>query len=357
MSTLASGTGVGNDKGFLPETTASQISQPPSSAQRLVDTAFRHLCHAFAWLSVLLVVFIVLRIVYAALPAMRVHGFQFITGTVWDPNADQYAILPEIWGTLYSSLLALILGGAFGVAAAVFLSEGYLGEFIFRVLKIFNLQFKRRWNQLPDRVEDILRNLIELLAAIPSVVYGLWGLFVVIPLVRPVAHWIHMKAGWIPIFGTDLSGPGILPAVIVLSIMILPTITAISRDALISVPPKLRMAAYGLGATRWETIIAVILPTASRGIFGGIVLAFGRALGETMALAMLVGNANVISVSLFSPANTLAALLANTFPEARPKDIGVLMYAALVLLGITLVVNVIGAIILERTSVRIEGGV
>jgi phosphate transport system permease protein len=136
----------------------------------------------------------------------------------------------------------------------------------------------------------------------------------------------------------------------VLSIMILPTITAISRDALMAVPPKLRMAAYGLGATRWETLLAVILPTASRGIFGGVVLAFGRALGETMALAMLVGNANRITLSIFSPANTLAALLANNFPEAGPRQVGVLMYAALVLLGITLAVNIVGAVIIQRAS-------
>jgi phosphate transport system permease protein len=142
----------------------------------------------------------------------------------------------------------------------------------------------------------------------------------------------------------------------VLSIMILPTITAISRDALVSVPSKIRMAAYGLGATRWEAILAVILPTAVRGVFGGVVQAFGRALGETMALAMLVGNANKISVSLFSPANTLAALLANSFPEAHPKEIGVLMYAALVLLGITLLVNVIGSAILQRASTGLDGG-
>jgi phosphate transport system permease protein len=204
-------------------------------------------------------------------------------------------------------------------------------------------------------VDNLLRNLIELLAAIPSVVYGLWGLFVVIPLVRPACHWLHAKMGWVPLFGTDLSGPGMLPAVIVLSIMILPTITAIGRGALVAVPSRLRMAAYGLGATRWETIFAVTIPTASRGIFGGVVLAFGRALGETMALAMLVGNANVISASLFSPANTLAALLANAFPEARPKDVGVLMYAATALLVITLLVNAAGAYILQRTSSDPEG--
>ena len=179
------------------------------------------------------------------------------------------------------------------------------------------LHFTRCWAQAARTGrERLLKNLIELLAAIPSVVYGLWGLFVVIPLIRPLCNWLHLKLGWVPFFGTDLSGPGMLPAAIVLSIMILPTITAISRDALVSVPPKLRMAAYGLGATRWEAILAVILPTASRGIFGGVVLAFGRALGETMALAMLVGNANQISLSMFSPANTLAALLANNFPEA-----------------------------------------
>jgi len=137
--------------------------------------------------------------------------------------------------------------------------------------------------------------------------------------------------------------------------MILPTITAISRDALTSVPPKIRMAAYGMGATRWETILAVLLPTASRGIIGGIILAFGRALGETMALAMLVGNANVINLSLFSPANTLAALLANNFPEARGKEIGVLMYAAVVLLAITMLVNAIGSMIIQRASAGMEG--
>jgi phosphate transport system permease protein len=173
---------------------------------------------------------------------------------------------------------------------------------------------------------------------------------VVIPLIRPVCNWLHLKVGWIPFFATDLSGPGVLPAVLVLSIMILPTITAISRDALAAVPPKLRMAAYGLGATRWETVLAVILPTASRGIVGGVVLAFGRALGETMALAMLVGNSNQIGLSLFSPANTLSALLANTFPEAGARQVSVLMYAALVLLAITLAVNIVGALIIERAS-------
>jgi phosphate transport system permease protein len=341
--------------GTLFEARRGEITQAPTRVQVLIDRVFRSLCLFFAWLTIALVTFIVLRIAFSAVPAVERYGFGFLTGRVWDPNTERYGILAEIWGTVYTSLLALAIGTAFGVAAAVFMSEGYMGQGVFALLRRANLHLHPIWGKLPDQLERLLKNLIELLAAIPSVVYGLWGLFVLIPLIRPACDWLHLKLGWMPFFATDLSGPGVLPAVIVLSIMILPTITAISRHALVAVPPKLRMAAYGLGATRWEAILAVILPTALRGIFGGIVLALGRALGETMALAMLVGNSNQITVSLFSPANTLAALLANNFPEATSRQIGVLMYAALVLLGITLIVNVIGALIIERASLaRVE---
>ncbi len=336
--------------GLLFQVRKGEITQAPSARQRFLDMAFRKTCYTFAWLTVALVAFIAIRILIAALPAIRSLGFGFLTGRVWDSNAGNFGILAEIWGTLYTSILALILGSVFGVAAAIFLSEGFLSSGVFNLLKKLNLHLTPFTKRLPDQIERLLKELIELLAAIHSVVYGLWGIFVIIPLIRPYCDWLHAKLGWIPFFSTDLSGPGVLPAVIVLSIMVLPTITAISRDALVSVPSKLRMAAYGLGATRWESIFAVILPTASRGIFGGIVLAFGRALGETMALAMLVGNSNQIKLSLFSPANTLAALLANNFPEAGPKEVGILMYAALVLLAITLAVNIVGAFILQRAS-------
>src|SRR5215813_5881595 len=244
------------------------------------------------------------------------------------------ACLPAIWHKLY---LRHDLGSKQGTIRHTSRDLGHSLHFIVGAGNRVGL-----WgggSDLPDRLELLLKNLIELLAAVPSVVYGLWGLFVIIPMIRPAANWLHQEFGWIPLFSTTLSGPGVLPAVLVLSIMILPTITAISRDALVAVPPKLRMAAYGLGATRWETILGVLLPTASRGIFGGVVLGFGRALGETMALAMLVGNSNQIGLSLFSPANTLSALLANTFPEAGARQVRVLMYAALVLLAITLAVN------------------
>ena len=156
--------------------------------------------------------------------------------------------------------------------------------------------------------------------------------------------------GWIPFFGTTLSGPGLAPASLVLAIMILPTVAAISQDALRLVPYRVKEAAYGMGTTRWEAILKVMLPTAATGIFGALVLGFGRALGETMALAMLIGNSNQISLSLFSPANTLAALLALNFPEAGKREVEVLMYAALVLLAITLLVNVIGEAIMALSA-------
>jgi phosphate transport system permease protein len=332
------------------ESRPGEIANAPSWRQIGVDRLFRTTCLVFAWATVALVAFIVLRIAVAAVPAIQRYGIGFLTGRIWDANTERYGILAEIWGTLFTSVLAVAIGTAFGVAVAIFLSEGYIGQAVFAALSRVSLERHRALARLPDQLENLLRNLVELLAAIPSVVYGLWGLFIVIPLIRPYANWLHLKLGWLPLFATDLSGPGVAPAVLVLSIMILPTITAISRDALVSVPSKLRMAAYGLGATRWEALLAVILPTASRGILGGVVLGFGRALGETMALAMLVGNSNQISLSMFSPANTLAALLANNFPEAGLKQVSVLMYAALVLLGITLAVNIVGAVIIKRAG-------
>jgi phosphate transport system permease protein len=277
---------------------------------------------------VLLLAYIVYKIGGQALPAMSEYGLSFLTSTTWDPNAGEFGILPEIWGTLFSSILALILGGFFGIAIAIFVTQDFL----------------------PHKIELVLKNIIELLAAIPSVVYGLWGIFVLIPLIRPVADFLYDKFSWIPFFSTSLSGPGMAPAALVLAIMILPTVAAISQDAFRAIPHKTKEAAYGMGTTRWEAILRVMLPTASGGIFGALVLGFGRALGETMALAMLVGNSNQISLSLFAPANTLAALLALNFPEAGEHEASILMYAACVLLLITLLVNVAGTAIISKTA-------
>src|SRR6516164_15718 len=177
-----------------------EIAQPPSRLQQTVDLLFRKLCLVFACFSALLVAVIILKIVTAAMPAMQQYGFHFLTATTWDPNKDEFAVLPEIWGTLYTSILALILGTLFGVAAAIFLSEGYLAEGVFRLLKVMNLHLSPTWSKVPDQIELLLKNLIELLAAIPSVVYGLWGLFVVIPMIRPLCNWLHDNLSVIPFF-------------------------------------------------------------------------------------------------------------------------------------------------------------
>ncbi len=332
-----------------------EISRSPSVWEVAGDRIFRRSTLVVAWLTVGLVVWIVVRIGWVATPAVRSYGGAFFIDTTWEANREHFGILPAIVGTVYSSILGLAIGTVFGLAIAIFLSERFLSSGVDTVLRLFGLSEHRLLAKLPDRLEDLLKITVELLAAVPSVVYGLWGIFVVIPYIRPTANWFHANLGWIPFFGTSLGGPGLLPASIVLSIMVLPTISAISRDELVAVPPRIREAAYGIGATRWEAILAVFIPTAATGIFGAVVLGLGRALGETMALAMLAGNANVISWSVFSPANTLAALLANHFPEADSIEVGALMYAALVLLAITLLVNIIGTVIVQRADARLKG--
>ncbi len=310
----------------------NSVAAAPSSWDFLADRLFRGLSKAAAALVLLLLAFILWQIGRRAWPGIREYGVGFLISTTWDVGRGHFGILPAIWGTIYSSFLALLIGGFFGIVMAIFLTQDFL----------------------PPRLAVVFRTTVELLAAIPSVVYGLWGIFFVVPAIRPAANWLHEHLGAIPIFGSTLSGPGLLPAALVLAIMVLPTVAAVSQDALRQVPYRVKEAAYGMGATRWEAILRVMLPTAATGIFGALVLGFGRALGETMALAMLIGNSNQLSLSLFSPANTLAALLALNFPEAGPREVQVLMYAALVLLAITLLVNVAGGMImtLATRSVR-----
>lgn len=310
---------------FSQAISAGSISGPPSARDYLSDRLFRAFAVGGAAIILVLVAYVIWEIGGQAAPAIAQHGLGFLTSSIWDVSNQRFGILPEIWGTLYSSLLALLIGGFFGVFVAIFLTQGFL----------------------PPRLAVVFRTIVELLAAIPSVVFGLWGIYVVIPALRPIAAWLHDTLGFLPFFSTSLSGPGMMPAALVLAIMILPTVAAISQDALHLIPYKVKEAAYGMGTTRWEAIVKVFLPTASRGIFGSMVLGFGRALGETMALAMLIGNANQISLSLFSPANTLASLLASNFPEAGALEIQALMYAAIALLAITLIVNVVGLVVMS----------
>ena len=246
----------------------------------------------------------------------------------WSPNREVYGVLPVLIGTAASSLTALLLALPLGLAIAIFLSEDFL----------------------PVPIRHAIRFIVELLAAIPSVVYGLWGIAVVIPLVQRYGGILADKLGFIPFFHGPAYGNSLLTASLVLTLMVLPTITAISRTSLVSVPQTLREASYALGATRWESILRVILPTAAPGIVASSILAFGRAMGETMAVAMLIGNSQRLSWSLLSPSNTLSALLANQFAEADGIQVSALMYAAALLVVMTLGVNMIGEAVLRHTQ-------
>jgi phosphate transport system permease protein len=272
-------------------------------------------------------------IVVPALPVIQKSGLSFFTSTVWDVNRDRYGAVPFLAGTTISSTIALLLALPLGVFIALFLSENFL----------------------PVPIRQTIRFVVELLAAIPSVVYGLWGIAVVIPLVRQFGGWLADNLGFIPLFQGPPSGNSTLTASLVLALMVLPTITAISRTALVSVPQTLREGSYAVGATRWETIFRVLLPTAAPGIVAATILAFGRAMGETMAVAMLIGNSPRLNWSLLSPGGTLAGLLANQFGEAKGLQISALMYAALALVLLTLLVNILGEAVLRRAQKSIAG--
>ena len=273
----------------------------------------------FVWLARILaltvagtLLWMVLVVTQEAWPAIAKYGLGFITSSGWAPNRDDFGALPHIYGTVVSSLIALTLAVPVGLGVAIFLSENYL----------------------PPKIQQAIAFLVELLAAIPSVVYGLWGIFVVIPLLKPIG----------------VKGPCMLASAVVLAIMILPTIAALARDAMLNVPDILRQGAYGLGATRWETILLVLLPAAFSGIVGAIMLALGRALGETMAVTMLIGNNPRISFSVFDPGSSIAGLLANQFAEADGIQVHALMYAALILFVLTLVVNILAEILIRRVQ-------
>ncbi len=306
--------------------------QPRSAFSRNLDTGFVWLTRIFALLIAVTLIWIAVQVAIQAAPAIQKFGIGFLGTSTWNPVDNVYGALPMIYGTLVTSAIALIIAVPVGLGVAIFLSEDYLTP-----------QF-----QTP------IVFLVELLAAIPSVVYGLWGIFVLGPLLAKLGQPLYTYFNWLPIFNTPPSNRGILTAGVLLAIMILPTIAAISRDALISVPSTLRQAAVGLGSTRWETIIQVLVPAAVSGIVGAIMLALGRAIGETMAVTMVIGNSNNISSSIFAPGNTIPSLLASQFAEAGDSATDfqkpALLYAALILFVITLIVNILAQLIVRRVQ-------
>lgn len=313
----------------------SSLAEQPRrkvSLERRVDTV-RIFDQSFFWLAVIgavgiggVLLWIAVQIGISALPAIQAYGIGFLTTTTWDPVRNVYGALPQIYGTLVTSAIALVIAIPVGIGVAVFLSEDFL----------------------PNYVRTPIALAIELIAAVPSVVIGLWGIFVLIPFLRPFYNFLYDNFSWIPLFSTPPRGNSLLTLGIVLSVMILPTIIAISRGSLIALPRDLRQGALALGATRWETILRVLIPAAFSGIVGSIMLALGRAMGETMAAAMLVGNANQITPSLLAPGATIASLIASQFGEAGRSQVAALLYSGLILMILTLTVNIIAEIIIQK---------
>jgi phosphate transport system permease protein len=296
------------------------------SSTRLIDRIFYWLTVALAIAVGLILLWITYSLLTIAYPAIAQFNIGFLFTQAWNPVESVFGALPQIYGTIVSSIIALLFAVPFGVGVAIFLTENFL----------------------PTKILNPIAFVIELLAAVPSVVYGMWGIFVLVPFIMPALNWINQVFGWIPLFSTAPSTRQLFATALVLSIMILPTIIAISRDSLRAVPEQLRQGAYGLGATRWETIVQVLLPAGLSGIIGSVMLALGRALGETMAAAMLIGNANRISPSLFAPASTISALIANQFGEATGLQRSALFYQALILMVLTLIVNMLAEVIVNR---------
>ncbi|WP_375472698.1 phosphate ABC transporter permease subunit PstC [uncultured Nostoc sp.] len=291
------------------------------------DQGFTRLVYFFAVITVAVLLLMSWVILHEALPAIKQFGMGFLWGQDWNTGNQIFGALPYIYGTLVSSAIAIFFAVPVGIAVALVTSENFL----------------------PTSLRTILAFVVELIAAIPSVIIGLWAIFVFIPVLEPLQKWLASTFKWIPLFNTeDPSGTNMLTAGVILAIMILRTMAAISRDVLMAIPKELRSASMALGGTRWETIFRVLLPSGFSGIVSAAMLALGRALGETMAVTMVIGNSAQISASLLDPGYTIPSVLANEFAEAEPGlHIGALSYLALILFGLTLTVN-IGAVILVK---------
>ena len=281
------------------------------------DRIFRAVLFIAAAVILIIVAAMIAMMFSYSMPTIREFGFGFLEGRVWNPAMGSYGALPFIYGTVVSSVLALVISVPVSIGIAIFLTE-----------------------QAPTRLSRPIAFLVELLAAIPSVVYGLWGIFVLAPFIREyLGAFLQNYLGFIPLFQGRLTGIGMLTGGIILAIMITPIITAVVRDVLEAVPTTQREAALALGATKWETT-QIVLANAASGIAGAVVLGLGRAIGETMAVTMVIGNTPQISSSLFEPAYTIASVLASNFGDATGEMyLSALIEIGLVLFLVTFVVN------------------
>jgi phosphate transport system permease protein len=281
------------------------------------EKAFKKSLALSAIIAVVILIAIFFTLLINSLPSIKAFGAKFFYETTWDPVADKFGALPFLVGTLLTSFLALIISTPFSIAVAIFLGEYYKN----------------------GPVAEVFKNIIDLLAGIPSVIYGFWGLFVLVPLVRELEMKLHVAP----------YGVGIFTSAVILAIMILPYSVSLSRQVISMVPSHLKEAAYSLGATRWEVISKIIIPYTKSGLFAGLLLALGRALGETMAVTMLIGNTHALPTGIFSPGNTMASVIANEFNEAT----GQVYTSALIEMGLFLfvvatIINIIGKQIIKR---------
>jgi phosphate transport system permease protein len=319
-------------------TPALTSNLPPRSAPRVLYDRLRGgdeiaylLTLACTVATCLIVVFLVGELWFRSQPAVKTFGLNFLFSSTWNPNGGQFGALPFIYGTCVTSFLGLLIAVPLGVASAVFLSE-----------------------MAPPTLSNLFTFLIELLAAVPSVIYGLLGVFILVPIIRlSLVPVLKQTLGFLPFFQGNTFGFSFLSAGLVLSVMITPFIVSVSREVLLAVPVEQREAALAVGATKWETTWQIVLPNAKTGIVGSIFLALARALGETMAVTMVIGNTPVISASLFSPGYSIAAVIANEFAEANGTlYVSSLIFLGLVLFGLTIVINAVARIFILMTSRR-----
>jgi phosphate transport system permease protein len=316
---------------IVPSASPTSGSRSFLSRLRDGDEIVRLITFLFAASVVLVTGWLVFELWRESVLPRHKFGFNFFLTSVWDPVFDQFGALPFIYGTLVTAAVSLLIAVPLGIGAAIFLAE-----------------------LAPARLSDSLEFFIDLLAAVPSVIYGLLGIFIVVPLMRQyVQPALKQSLGFLPIFQGAAYGVGFLTAGVVLAIMIIPYIISVSREVLLSVPRDQREAALSLGATRWESTWKVVVPFARSGIFGSIFLALARALGETMAVTMVIGNTPVISTSLFSPGYSIAAVIANEFTEATGDlYLQSLIELGLVLFLITFILNGLARLMIVVTSRR-----
>jgi phosphate transport system permease protein len=293
------------------------------------DRIFYVITRALALSVILLALLLVADLVRGSWEAIGQFGLKFLVGTTWDPVTRQFGTLPTVIGTLVKASIALMLSVPISIGSAIFISF-----------------YTPRW------LRPVISYPIELLAGIPSIVFGLWGLFVMVPVIRIVQVWLKANFGWFPLFdGPAVYGVGVLSGSVILAIMVIPIITAISRDILLTVPRIQIEGMLALGATKWEAIWKVALPYARVGLVGAVILGLGRAIGETMAVTMVGGNSFDLIHSLFDPVHSMASQIASEFTEATYSlYVSSLIYVGLVLFGITIIVSLLAQLLIWRLS-------